>query len=145
MFSFVSDPVDVGVGAVLTGQMLPQVLLALYFVLCDFTMFWQWLLYEQKKGTMVLVATPLLALCALLMLMSALHDTELEAGLEAGAYLGWFAAFCYNASRASQVLHTYRRRTTEGVSIYLFLAAFLGEVSQAVSFVGSLEALPWYA
>lgn len=127
----------------LTNQLLPQVLLSLYFVTCDFTMFWQWLLYEQKKGLMFLIAAPLFAACLLVLLMSTLHNTDVEFGHTAGLYLGWFSAFCYNASRAMQVMHTCTRRTTEGVSMFLFLSALSGELLQAGSYVGNAEALPW--
>jgi hypothetical protein len=46
----------------------------------------------------------------------------------AGRILSWLSTFLYLGSRLPQLLHNYTRRSTEGLSPTLFMAAFFGNL-----------------
>ncbi|KAL7061117.1 hypothetical protein AAHC03_09082 [Spirometra sp. Aus1] len=67
-----------------------------------------------------------------------------------GYAIGWIGAFMYFCSRAPQIFQNFKRKSTEGLSPYLFLLAILGNVFYGLQiFIKStdaafiLTALPW--
>ncbi|VDL93744.1 unnamed protein product [Schistocephalus solidus] len=67
-----------------------------------------------------------------------------------GYVLGWFSSLMYLSSRFPQILQNWRRGSTEGLSIFLFMFALLGNASYGLQiFLTStdtlflLHSLPW--
>ncbi|VDK88075.1 unnamed protein product [Dibothriocephalus latus] len=67
-----------------------------------------------------------------------------------GYAIGWIGTFMYFCSRAPQIFQNFKRKSTEGLSPYLFLLAILGNVFYGLQiFIKStdatfiLTALPW--
>lgn len=52
-----------------------------------------------------------------------------------GRYLSWMSTFCYLLSRMPQLLLNFRRRSTSGLAITLFVAAFFGNVFYSASLI----------
>nr|VZI41087.1 unnamed protein product [Spirometra erinaceieuropaei] len=68
----------------------------------------------------------------------------------AGYILGWFSSLMYLSSRFPQILQNWRRASTEGLSIFVFMFALIGNASYGLQiFLTSTDALfllhslPW--
>nr|VZI26004.1 unnamed protein product [Spirometra erinaceieuropaei] len=68
----------------------------------------------------------------------------------AGYILGWFSSLMYLSSRFPQILQNWRRASTEGLSIFVFMFALIGNASYGLQiFLTStdtlflLHSLPW--
>ncbi|VDK88074.1 unnamed protein product [Dibothriocephalus latus] len=67
-----------------------------------------------------------------------------------GYTIGWIGAAMYFASRVPQIMQNFKRKSTEGLSLYLFLLAIFGNIFYGLQiFIKSVEpadlvrALPW--
>eukprot|EP00741_Cyanophora_paradoxa_P008060 tig00001250_g7799.t1 len=73
-----------------------------------------------------------------------------EWAVQLGVAVGWGSAFLYLASRLPQIVKNFRRKSTEGLAIGMFVAAVMGNLTYALAiFIRSMDPvvlygqLPW--
>lgn len=143
-------------GCLLTNQLAFQVILSLYFLLNDLILFSQWYYYsfhyETIDGMEVSLSVPKAIKSKQALLATALHiapsvaSSTLSSSLEQsswaqklGALLSWVCTLLYLSSRVPQLYRNWQRKSVEGISPLLFVAAILGNVTYSASILTSCE------
>ncbi|KAJ3428391.1 lysosomal amino acid transporter [Anaeramoeba flamelloides] len=60
------------------------------------------------------------------------RSTHQNSGELAGKIVGWISGFMYLISRIPQIIKNYKRKSTEGLSIQMFIAAICGNIAYAL-------------
>lgn len=139
-------------GAIFTKQASWQVAIGSYYVFVDICLCSQWLWYEklrysanplatrrtrEKTGLASRTIAPALLMAKLAEAVPLSKPLGPPDGyvvpsasplLRAGTILSWTAAILYLCSRFPQIVKNWQRRSTEGLSLQLFVAAFCGNL-----------------
>lgn len=125
-------------GGWMTGQASWQVGIALYYVVVDLSLtlqyFWYTRLKAVRKRPLILKKKSYWTKTTPTIIAAALPATVAASPLHAGAPvllllgtgLSWLSSLLYLASRLPQLYKNIQRRSTAGLSPFMFLAAFCG-------------------
>ncbi|ORY84223.1 PQ loop repeat-domain-containing protein [Protomyces lactucae-debilis] len=148
------------IGCILTHQLPFQTLLASYYCFIDGFLVLQYIMYSiwqpdvavldgivtdehsppprkwyrSAPNNMVVVAALVSSVDA------ATGSGGISAGLQFGQAAAWLSSILYFLSRIPQIRANYKRSSTEGLSAYLFLAAFCGNLCYSLSVLTSPHA-----
>lgn len=137
------------IGSILTNQQPFQIRLAAYFVTIDMIMMWQ---YSSLSGSVPSI--PLLkSSSSLLFLIPNASSSPVESldsvNYKIGLFLSWICAILYLSSRIPQIILNYKRKSCDGLSLIMFMCAFMGNFTYASSLLLSqidiIGSLPFLA
>eukprot|EP00730_Choanoeca_flexa_P006598 TRINITY_DN12184_c0_g1_i1.p2 TRINITY_DN12184_c0_g1~~TRINITY_DN12184_c0_g1_i1.p2 ORF type:complete len:297 (+),score=46.64 TRINITY_DN12184_c0_g1_i1:5175-6065(+) len=143
-------------GCLLTNQVATQLYTAIWFCLIDTIMFTQWMYYEKcrkRPAKVYQVNTLAGGLILLLVCTAGVANWSVSAEQEetlarpgrvlltiesftdtrniVGWSIGWLSGVLYFTSRIPQIIKNYRRKSTEGLSVAMFIMAIAGNVTYA--------------
>eukprot|EP00042_Codosiga_hollandica_P036246 m.274586 g.274586 ORF g.274586 m.274586 type:complete len:297 (+) comp54835_c1_seq6:54-944(+) len=138
----------VGVLLTLSHHVKTQLYIAIYYVIIDSSMLAQFLYYQAKlkrsRKHPALMFVPIIALAAVFFIAQHVLDTSALEGVAhhgrtllklssfgnaqsiAGYILGWISGLMYFTSRIPQIRKNYKRKSTEGLALQMFVMAVLG-------------------
>jgi uncharacterized protein with PQ loop repeat len=145
------------VGCILTHQLPFQTLLASYYCFIDSFLVLQYIMYSLwQPNIAVLDGLPaeedcfvsprkwdtsmpanMLVAATLVSSVEAASTGQVSTGLLLGQASAWLSSALYFLSRLPQIHTNYKRRSTEGLSLYLFLCAFCGNLCYTLSVLTS--------
>lgn len=142
-------------GALLAKQTAPQKAIALWQLLVDSICVLQWLYYGIPSKTPFSARTLLfhsafyvVSVLVTWHLLGPYGDPATRASL--GDMLGYLSALSYLCSRFPQIWHNLQRKSTAGLSVFIFFLSIAGNVTYGVSVIlmatsvqSILVALPW--
>lgn len=165
------------IGAILTKQLPLQIYLAIYFVFADFILICQYIWYQtylrrQKKKEKQEAPRVVLCFAVGFLVMNGYLQSYLPSSRpavhhpagrnllhieifhnikdELGYAIGVVSSLFYIGSRVAQLVKNYKRQSTDGLSLMMFLLAILGNITYGLSIlVRSIEVawvlqhLPW--
>eukprot|EP00906_Rhabdomonas_costata_P010508 RCo014747 len=134
-------------GCYLGDGLLTQILLGVYFVMCDVTLLGQWSLYSHEARKTRHASW---TLGASAVTMAALFLIHRGTGISYSQLLGWLSSGIYLLSRVPQLVHNFTHKHTEDLSPLLFGFAVGGNTTYALSIVSHsvdptylTQQLPW--
>ncbi|KAI8912625.1 PQ loop repeat-domain-containing protein [Gorgonomyces haynaldii] len=139
------------VGGIMTKQLPFQIYLAVYFCFIDFSLFCQtvyynyWLHQDSEETQPLLANSYLIFALATLAFptdsLQVLTDPTEDTTYAIGRVFAWICAGLYFSSRIPQIYWNYKRQSVEGLSIFMFGFAVLGNITYAGSIlIKSLDA-----
>ena len=139
------------IGSILTNQQPFQIRLAAYFVSIDVVMLIQYLHLKSQRST---ETEPLIQPDSSLIIpiivsslaspVSAQIDTITDnlhkLDYKIGLLFSWICALLYLSSRIPQILLNYNNKSVSGLSISMFICAFMGNLTYSTSLILSDDA-----
>jgi uncharacterized protein with PQ loop repeat len=135
-----------GIGIAVTHGLPTQIISAAWFITIDIFCIAQYVYYEWLRPRLCgrpnreeyeemprLPAGPLLVAAGAAAFAADCADRPYEGTCLWGSLLGWLSAGSYVTSRLPQIIHNFRRKKTEGLSIQLFICALLQNLAYGAS------------
>jgi uncharacterized protein with PQ loop repeat len=127
-------------GCILSHQLPTQTYSAIYFVCVDTISLSQiiWIKWRARRmevlpmnneGRRLLMVNPLPVIAVATGILSNLKNP----GDMAGYIIGWISAICYMSGRFPQIIKNFKRKSTDGLSIYMFIATTTGNIIYTLS------------
>jgi uncharacterized protein with PQ loop repeat len=128
------------VGSILTYQQPFQIRLATYFVTIDMIMIFQFYVLSESSASIPLLRSG----SSLVLFLPSVASSSIEASVvsssiersvsyKIGLFLSWICAFLYLSSRIPQIILNYKRKSCDGLSLTMFMFAFMGNFTYAAS------------
>jgi uncharacterized protein with PQ loop repeat len=131
-----------GIGVLINHGLPTQLISASWYVLIDIVCLWQYIYYmwllprccpvSRLKGYDEIPGAPL-APVLVVGASAASSCTPYEGSCLPGTMLGWLSAMSYISSRMPQIVHNFKRKKTDGLSIQMFICAMLQNLCYASS------------
>ncbi|CAG8684552.1 15370_t:CDS:2, partial [Dentiscutata heterogama] len=143
------------VGCILTKQLPFQVYLAIYFCSVDFGLFFQYFYYswfyprQDDEYVSIEPEDQINQRYSMSSLRSSILEDHndntpndsINSGMLIGRTMAWACAVLYLTSRMPQIWKNYTRRSVEGLSIFMFIFAALGNLTYTLYIFTNPEAI----
>ena len=128
------------IGSILTYQQQFQIRLATYFVTIDMIMILQFYFLSDSSASIPLLRSS----SSLILFLPSVASSSIEASAASsslemfdsykiGLFLSWICAVLYLSSRIPQIILNFQRKSCDGLSLTMFMFAFMGNFTYASS------------
>lgn len=123
------------IGTILLSLSFSLVVMGWYHCIVGIIMLLAVLFYKQSKTTYEYIFVFGFIVTALISYISVQIFLSATVYEVPGSIIGWFATIMYIIGRLPQIYHNYKRKSTEGLSILMFIFSILGNVFYLITIV----------